>query len=121
MVDGNMEAAASSMGVIYLLIFLALGAFQIATMWVVYTKAGEAGWASLIPIYNILVLIRIAGHPWWYLLLLMIPIVALVPLILVPIGVARRFGKGVAFGLGLLFLPFIFYAVLAFSDAQYTG
>ena len=106
---------------IYLALMVAIGAFEIAAMWMVFAKAGEPGWASLIPIYNIFLLVRIAGLPWWQFLLVFVPIVQLVPVILVPLGVAKRFGKDVVFGLGLLFLPVIFYPVLAFGSARHTG
>jgi Family of unknown function (DUF5684) len=93
----------------------------IAGMWKVFTKAGEPGWASLIPIYNMIVLLRIAGKPAWWILLLLIPVVNFVIAILISIEVANNFGKGAGFGLGLAFLGFIFYPILGFGSAQYMG
>ena len=94
---------------------------MVAAMWKVFTKAGKPGWAALIPIYNLVVLLQIAGKPVWWIILFFIPIVNLVILILIGIDVAKAFGKGTGFGLGLALLGFIFYPILGFSDATYRG
>lgn len=108
-------------GVLSNLITLVVLVVVIASLWKVFTKAGEPGWACVIPIYNLIVLLRIAGRPWWWFILMIIPLVGFILAIIVAIDVAKAFGKGVGFGLGLAFLPFIFYPVLAFSDARYGG
>ncbi len=102
-------------------IVLAVLIVMIAGIWRVFTKAGRPGWASIIPIYNAWVLLDIAEKPGWWLLLLFIPLVNAITLIFVLIALAERFGKGVGFGLGLLFLPFVFYPVLGFGSAQYSA
>lgn len=88
--------------------------------WMVFTKAGKPGWASIIPIYNIFVLVDIAGKPWWWVVLLLIPIVNIIALIIVSIALAERFGKGPLYGLGIAIFGFIFLPLLGFGDAQYT-
>ncbi len=93
----------------------------VAALWKVFTKAGKPGWACLIPIYNIIVLLEIAGKPAWWFILFLIPLVNLVVGILVSISIAQNFGKGTGFALGLVFLPFIFYLILGFGDAQYMA
>jgi hypothetical protein len=98
---------------------LVLVLIAIAGIWATYEKAGQPGWGSIIPIYNAILLLRIAGRPVWWLLLLFIPFVNLVVIILVMIDIARNFGKGVGFGWGLAFLGFIFYPILGFGDAYY--
>lgn len=103
------------------LIYLVIGVIIIASLWKVFTKAGKPGWAAIIPIYNIYVLLQIVGRPWWWLLLMLIPFVNFVIAIIVYIDLAKSFGKGVGFGLGLLFLSFIFFPILGFGDAQYVG
>jgi len=52
---------------------------------------------------------------------MIIPLVNLIVYIIVLIELAKRFGKGIGFALGLLFLPFIFFPVLGFGSAQYHG
>jgi len=93
----------------------------IASMWVVFTKAGKPGWAAIIPIYNIIILLEIIGKPWWWLLLFLIPVVNIVFAIWMLNLLSISFGKGVGFTIGLIFLGFIFLPILAFSDAKYNG
>ena len=100
---------------------LALGIFTIVAMWKTFNKAGQPGWACIIPIYNIYILIQIAGRPGWWTLLFFIPLVNLIVDIIVSIDIAGNFGKGVGFGVGLCFLPFIFFPIIVFSDAEFSG
>jgi ABC-type sulfate transport system permease subunit len=92
---------------------------MIASLWKVFAKAGKPGWGSLIPIYNIYLMIKIAGKPGWWLILMFIPIINIVVEILVYIGISQNFGKGGGFVVGLIFLPFIFFPILAFGSARY--
>ncbi len=101
-------------GVVFFVLF-------VVVMWRVFTKAGQPGWAAIIPIYNTYILLKIAGRPWWWLLLFLIPLVNVVIAIVVTVDIARNFGKGGGFAVGMIFLPFVFYPILAFGDAQYQG
>jgi hypothetical protein len=90
--------------------------------WKVFTKAGQPGWAAIIPIYNTLVLLRIIGRPWWWLLLwLFVPIVAWVIYIIMMLNLAKSFGRGVGFGIGLILFPAIWGLILGFGSSQYVG
>lgn len=100
---------------------LAIVVIVIAGLWKVFVKAGKPGWAAIVPIYNIIVILEIVGKPLWWILLFLIPIVNLVMAILVCIELAKCFGKGAGFGIGLALLGFIFFPILGFSDAQYQG
>jgi hypothetical protein len=100
---------------------LLIAILVIAGFWKVFTKAGKPGWAALIPIYNLIVLLQIAGKPVWWLLLLVIPVVNIVIAVLIWVGVAKAFGKGTGFAIGLLLLSPIFVPILGFSGAQYMG
>jgi hypothetical protein len=91
----------------------------LASWWKLFTKANWPGWASIIPIYNLYVIFRIAGKSGWLLILMLVPFVNFIVLIIVELAFAKRFGKGVGFGLGLIFLGFVFYPILAFGDAKY--
>lgn len=108
-------------GGIGMLFFLAVFVLVIAGMWKVFTKAGKPGWACIIPIYNVIVLLQIAKRPVWWFLLFLVPVVNFIIIIVVSIDIAKAFGKGAGFGLGLAFLGPIFYPILGFSDAAYTG
>lgn len=100
---------------------LALLVLFIAAYWRVFEKAGQPGWAVLIPIYNSYILIRIAGRPGWWLLLFFIPLINFFALLAISLDVAKAFGKTIGFGFGLWILSFIFYPILGFGSAEYIG
>ena len=108
-------------GIVMMLVWLVVVIGIIAGIWKVFVKAGKPGWACLIPIYNIVVLLQIVGRPIWWLVLLIIPIVSIVVAIIVSIDMAKSFGKGTGFGIGLALLGSIFYPMLGFGDAKYEG
>ncbi len=110
-----------SIGIVGGIFFLAIIIFYFASVWIIFEKAGKPGWAAIIPIYNMIVLLEIIGKPLWWIILMFIPFVNLIILILVYIELAQRFGKSTLFGLGLVFLSFIFIPLLAFGDARYEG
>lgn len=93
----------------------------IASFWKVFEKAGEAGWKSLIPIYNLFVLLQIAGCPSWWLLMLFLPVVNIYFLVVMHIRLAEKFGKSALYGFALFLLGFIFFPLLAFGPATYGG
>jgi hypothetical protein len=100
-------------------LLLALVALATAGMWATFSKAGIAGWKSLIPVYNVVLWLQIANKPAWWLLLILCPIVNVVFIILVALEVAKRFGRGPGFGIGLAFLPFVFYPILGWGASQF--
>ncbi len=102
-------------------LYLAVIAFFLYCMWRIFVKAGKPGWAAIVPIYNVLVELEIVGRPWWWLLLLLVPVVNVVIGIMVLLDLAKVFGKGTGFGIGLILLSFIFIPMLAFGDAKYLG
>ncbi|MDA3924718.1 MAG: DUF5684 domain-containing protein [Kiritimatiellae bacterium] len=116
-----MEASDSGLALLPLLIQLALVLLMVIGMWKVFVKAGQPGWAIIVPIYNTIVLIQVAGKPIWWFLLMFIPIVNIVITILLTVEIAKKFGKGGGFAAGLIFLPFIFYPILGFGSAEYQG
>lgn len=107
-------------GLIIGLIYIALIAFFVICFWKIFAKAGEPGWAAIVPIYSTIVLLKIAGKPWWWLFLMMIPFVNIVFMFIIAIDLAKNFGKGTGFGIGLIFLGMIFYPILAFGSATYN-
>jgi hypothetical protein len=107
--------------------------FAIVVNWIIFKKAGQPGWAILIPVYNIIVNLKVAGKPtWWVVFYLLFPIV-LIPIvgiiiwsililvitILVKHGISRHFGQGAGFTVGLVFLGIIFKAILAFGKYEW--
>ena len=106
-------------GTMFWVIWCIIIVIEIAAMWKVFEKAGQPGWAAIIPIYNAIVLLQIAGKPIWWILLYFIPLVGLIIAIIVIHNISVNFGKGVGFTLGLIFLSPIFFPILAWGDAQY--
>jgi hypothetical protein len=93
----------------------------VAGYWKVFAKAGKPGWACLVPIYNVIVLAQIVGREVLWIILALIPCTAPIAVIVMSIDLAKSFGKDTVYGLGLAFLPFIFFPLLGFGDAAYRG
>ncbi len=111
-----------AMGGIMTLVILAICVVFIIGMWKVFVKAGQPGWAVLIPIYNVYILLKIAGRPAWWILLCLIPLVNIVIGAIVSIDIAKSFGQSAVFGVVLLFLlGGIGYLVLGFGNYRYVG
>ena len=122
--DTGFSASYSSSGQVspvYWVVWCAFMLLMLIALWKVFTKAGQPGWAIPIPIYNLYIMCKIAGRPGWWLLLMLIPFVNLIIMIIVYVDIAKNFGKGVGFAIGMLFLPFIFFPILGFGSAQYQG
>jgi len=113
--EGGAALAGSLPGII-------LGIFVVVCIWRIFTKAGEPGWYSIIPLWNTIVMLKIAGRPWWWLILFLIPFVNLVFLILAMVSLAKSFGRSTMFGIIMLtFCSFIGLAMLAFGGSRYVG
>ncbi|MCP2248385.1 DUF5684 domain-containing protein [Lentzea aerocolonigenes] len=116
------SSAAAGIGIVGTIIYLAFIVFAVVVMWKVFVKAGQPGWAAIIPIYNIYVWLKVAGRPGWWLILFLIPIVNIVMALIVSIDIAKSFAKDSVFGVvGLWLFSLIGYAILAFGGAQYRG
>jgi hypothetical protein len=127
---GHMMAASSGGGG---LLFIELIIYVVFALGVygAYGKAGPYGrppWAAFIPIYNFIVLLKVAGRPtsWaWFLLLAVIPIVGSIALLVVSIvilnDVSKSFGHGGGFTVGLVLLAPIFWYILWLGPSTYRG
>ncbi|MCL2881958.1 MAG: DUF5684 domain-containing protein [Coriobacteriia bacterium] len=101
------------------LIYVVILVLMIVAMFKLFAKAGKPGWTAIIPILNVLQLLDIAGKPWWWIILMCIPIVDIVILFIVSIAVAKAYGKGAGFGICLVIFAPIFYLILGFGSAHY--
>lgn len=108
-------------GIVFLVFYLGVLILMLVGAWKLYAKAGQPGWACIIPIFNLYVLMKIVGRPWWFLLLMFIPIVSLIVGIVVIHDLSKSFGRGIGTTLGLIFLPFIFWPMLGLGSAEYEG
>jgi len=108
-------------GPLFWICWLAFAILMIAACWKIFSKAGQPGWAAIIPIYNWYILCKVVGRPGWWVILMFIPFVNFIIGIILCIDLAKSFGKGVGFGIGLILLGLIFFPILGFGSAQYQG
>ncbi len=119
------ESLFIGMAIIFIII-IALIILIIISIVIIFTKAGKPGWAVIIPIYNIIVLLEVSGKPWWWIFLFLLSIIPsvgqitdIILTIMICNGLSKSFGKDEVFTAGLVILPFIFFPILAFSNAQH--
>lgn len=113
-------AAIAGMGLVMMLVMMVITAVFIIGMWKLYVKAGQPGWASLVPVYNIVVLLQIVGRPVWWVVLFFVPFVNFVMMLLVMIDLAKSFGQGAGMVV-LMLLGGIGFLALGFGGARYLG
>lgn len=101
--------------------YIAIAIIGIVAMWKIFAKAGKPGWHSIIPFLNMYDLMVISGYNGWLFLLMFIPVANIVMMILMYIGLAKKFGKSGGFAVGLILLTFIFECILAFGKSEYQG
>lgn len=120
--EAAMAAAAGSM-LLFTVIGLIVGILVIVSEWRLFEKAGEPGWACIVPIYNIIVMLKIGGNPWYWVLLMFIPIVNIIIGIMALQGFLKAYGRGdIGSVLLALFFPVIYFPYLAFSkNVHYVG
>ena len=116
--SGGGSGAAAVLIIVYVVLFLLF----FAGGWRIFTKAGQPGWAILIPFYNVYIMLKVAGRPGWWLLLFLIPLVNIVVALIVSTDIAKAFGQGAAFGIILIFLlGGLGYVILGFGNYRYLG
>ncbi len=108
-------------GMFGMLIWLAIVGVVVASMWKVFEKAGQPGWGAIVPVFNLYLLTKIANRPAWWMVLFFIPFVNFLAFGVISFDIAKSFGKGAGFGLGLFLLGFVFYPMLAFGSAEYQN
>lgn len=105
----------------FFLVGTILSILIIVSMWKIFKKAGKQGWESIVPIYNVIVMLEISGLPIWYLVLYIIPFANIYAMFKTYIELAKKFGKGTGFGVLTVFVPIVGFPVLAFSNCSYEG
>ena len=109
-------------GIVTLIVYLAIAVVMVVSLWKVFEKAGKPGWAVLIPIYNLIVMLDIVKRPTWWVILFLIPLVNIVVAFILAMDMAEAFGKSKGWGIGMLaILGVVGYPMLAFTDASYTA
>lgn len=129
---GNDDAAVAA-GVMafiaaFAFVFIAIALVAVIGMWKTFDKAGQPGWAAIIPFYNLVVMFRIAGQSGWLALTILLNLIPFVGglawlgiLVWNHVNISKRFGHGVGFALGLVFLSPIFWLILGFGSSKYVA
>src|SRR5207247_9844599 len=86
-----------------------------------FSRAGQPGWAAIIPIVNTYFVCKVAGRPGWWVILMFIPFVNFIIAIILCIDIAKSFGKRVGFGFGMLLMSFFIFSLLGLSYARFDG
>ena len=130
--SGNGEAALAA-GLVaffaaFAFVFIAIGLVVVVGMWKTFDKAGQPGWAAIVPFYNLVVMFRIGGQSGWFALsylLNFIPIIGTLAFLGIIIwnhvNISKRFGQGVGFAIGLVLLAPIFWLILGFGSSKYLA
>jgi len=92
-----------------------IGVVMLISQWRVFEKAWLPGWGIFIPVYNIYLMFKLGWKSWKQTRWILFPPVLFIMLIILNFDIAKRFKKHRAFGLGLWFLPIIFFPILAFD------
>lgn len=116
----NVKPKKPKIMIVGVLLYVALVVFIFASWWKIFTKAGKPGWAAIVPIYNLIVILEIIKKPtWWVVLVLLVPIVNIVILIIILVELSKAFGKPGIYALGIILLGIVFIPILGFGDAKY--
>jgi len=108
-------------GIVLAVVWLGFILLMLVSGWKVYAKADQPGWGALVPIYNLILMCKIAGKPGWWVLLCFIPVVNFIIAIMLMLGLAKNFGKSTGFAIGLILLAPIFLPILAFDNSKYVA
>ncbi|HYA68708.1 MAG TPA: DUF5684 domain-containing protein [Acidimicrobiales bacterium] len=114
-------AFATASGGLFFILFIVFYVVGCLPLMGVFGKADHPGWAAFVPIYNVLVLLKLVGRHWWWLLLFLIPFVGIIFEIIVLHDLSKSFGHGGGFTVGLFFLGWIFLMILWLGRSQYRG
>jgi len=119
------ESSGGGASIVLFVVYAVIIVLAIAGLWKIIDKTGQPGaWALLYIIcqpIGVIPLLKATGRPMWWIVLFFIPFVNLVALVIVMIDLAKSFGKGTGYGVGLALLPFIFLPMLGFGRDEYRG
>lgn len=118
--EGGIMAAIAAIAV-YLVLSIAILVVMVVSYWKIYVKAGKPGWAAIVPIYNIIVLLEVIKKPTWWLVLCIIPCTLPVALVLIALEFVKVFGKPSWHAALMIFFGVVYAPYIAFSDAKYVG
>lgn len=77
----------------WFIFFLLIQVIHFIGTWKLYQKAGRQAWEAILPIYNAYILTKIINRPWWWVILLFIPVINLMMFPAFWVETVRSFGK----------------------------
>lgn len=96
--------------------------FMVIVIWIIFKKAGKPGWAAIIPIYNIIVMLDIIKMDWWHILIMIfVPFASIIYSCIFAYKLSIMFGKSSGFGVFAIFFTIIAYPIIAFGESKYQG
>lgn len=117
------------------MIAIVLTILEIIGLWKSFNKAGQHGWAAIIPFYNVFVLIKTAKMEWWHFLIVLAlaflttvdsdtvsglaGLAYIVYWFVINIKFAKAFGRGAGLGIVCALFPYIGYMILGCGSAEY--
>lgn len=115
------DSSGGGLAIVMVVIYVAVIVVSIAGMWKAFEKAGQPGWAAIVPIYNLWIWLKIVGREPWWIILFLIPCVNIVAAVIVALDTAKAFGKDAIFGILMVFFPVVGWPVIGFGSAEYRG
>ena len=120
--SGAGSAATAGLALLFMLIYFAVIFAIVGVLYMgIFTKSGRPAWAAFVPVYNGIKLLEIAGRPWYWYLLFLIPFAGIYFSIVALNDLAKSFGKDAGYTVGLVLLPVVFVPMLSYGSAQYLG
>ena len=87
--------------------------------WGIFEKAGEPGWKTLVPFYNLYVWLQIIEKPLWWYIFLLVPFLNVFMVMLMIVEFAKGFEKNALWEQGVaVIFPFVYLPYLGFSDKE---
>ena len=112
---GSILGVVAIISIIISLASIAGSILMIISQWKIYKKAGKKGWESIVPVYNLIVLLEIVELPIWYIALFFLPFANIYATFKIFIELAHKFGKSTGFGVATVFFSIICLPILAFG------
>ena len=112
---------ASSSNPILAIVVIALIILGIACEWIIFQKAGEPGWKSIVPLYNMYTMFKFSWGNGWLFLLMLVPVVDIFVSLMLAYKFSKSFGHGIGFCILYLLLPIVALPMLAFGNSRYVG
>lgn len=118
---GGADISGGLFSAAFLFMYLILGVISVVSMWRIFTKAHQPGWAAVVPVYNLYILTQVAGRSGWWVVWLLIPGINIIAAIFLANDLAKSFGQGIGMAVLIILVSVIGLPTLAFGPYEYQG